>query len=273
MQSFYKWSCGSVPGRGQESMAVYVARKVKKSKKKLYCANLDVGKCFESFNTRAIYELVSRKIRCEKTNWLMKLILESNKVKQPDGSIKSGGLPIGLFTSPWFANIGLNEIDHYFKDEKGIYLVVRFMDDIMLMHQNRRELKKAIEGAGEILKKLGVDWKRKPEIHKFDHKVRMCGFYVYPEGKIELHDRVYLRGRRTGSRIVRKLERHKRVTSYDAERVNSYAARFKSFGCYRAFVKEVIKEGRIKMADMRLKISKKAKAQNRKAKNEQVQKD
>lgn len=259
MKGFYHWSCGSVPGRGQEMMAEYISGKVRSCKRPLYYAVLDVGKCFDTLDADAIYRKVERKIRCKRTLWLIRSILNSNKVRMPDGSIRKGGLPIGLFTSPWFANFALDGVDHCFKDKNAVYVELRFMDDTPVFHTNKRKLKRAIEEATAILAEFGVNWKRHPEIHKFDHKVRICGFYVYPDGRIELHDKVYIRGRRSGRRLLKKAKSGRRITSYDAERINSYSSRFKSFGCYKAFVRDVLVGGKINMTRLREKISKAAK--------------
>ena len=53
-----------------------------------------------------------------------------------------------------------------------------------------RLLRRAIEAATKVLARYGLKWKRPPQIHKFDHKVRICGFYVYPGGRVELRDKV-----------------------------------------------------------------------------------
>lgn len=262
----YRWSCGSMPGRGQEEMAKYVSRAV--AGKKLYVVpNLDVAKCFDSVDVDAIYAKFARCIKCRRTLALIRRILDGNAVKMPGGRIRKGGLPIGLFTSPWFMNFILGDVDNCFKDDFGVSVEMRFMDDIPLFDTNKRRLRRAIGAATKVLARYGLKWKRPPQIHKFDHKVRICGFYVYPGGRVELRDRVYLNGRRLGARLLKKRAGGRKLTAYDAQKMTSYSARFKAFGCYRAFVEEVLHGGKLTMADMASIISRhdRAKAKARKS--------
>ena len=68
-----------------------------------------------------------------------------------------------------------------------------------------------------------------------------------------VRDRVFIRARRTGAMIRRKIRNKVRVAAYDAERLISYGGRFRSFGSYAAFPKEVLCG--IKFALMRRKVS------------------
>lgn len=245
----FRWSCGSMPGRGQEEMAKHISKAV--AGKKLYVApGLDVEKCFDSVDVDAIYAKFARCIKCKRTLALIRRILDGNAVRRPDGRVRKGGLPIGLFTSPWFMNFILGDVDHCFKDDFGVSVEMRFMDDIPLFDTNKRRLRRAVEAATKILARYGLKWKRPPQIHKFDHKVRICGFYVYPDGRVELRDKVYLNGKRLGARLLRKRKGGKKLTAYDAQKMTSYSARFKAFGCYRAFVAEVLHNGKLTMSDM-----------------------
>ena len=261
----YRWSCGSMPGRGQEAMAKHIS-KVVKGKKLYVVPNLDVAKCFDSVDPDAIYAKFAKCIKCRKTLEIIKKILDGNAVRMPDGSIRKAGIPIGLFTSPWFMNFILTDVDNCFKDDFGVSVEMRFMDDIPLFDTKKRRLKKAIAAATEVLEGYGLKWKKEPAIHKFEDKVRICGFTVRPDGRVELRDRVYLNGRRLGNRLIAKRKSGKKITCYDAQKMTSYSARFKAFGCYRAFVNEVLHCGKLKMAGMAAIISRhdRAKAKEKK---------
>ena len=198
---------------------------------------------------------------------LIRRILDGNAVRMPDGKVRKGGLPIGLFTSPWFMNFILGDVDNCFKDDFGVSVEMRFMDDIPLFDTNKRRLRRAVEAATKVLARYGLKWKRTPQIHKFNRKVRICGFCVYPDGRVELRDRVYLNGRRLGARLLKKRKGGRRFTAYDAQKMTSYSARFKAFGCYRAFVEEVLHGGKLTMSDMASIISRhdRAKAKARRS--------
>lgn len=254
--TFYEWSCGSIPGRGQEMMSRYILRKIKRGGRRVkYCAVLDIAKCFPSIDTEAVYRAIAAKVRDRRVLNIVQLILAANLVRFADGTEMRGGLPIGLFTSPWFVNIALTVADRAVKTStlkrNGIYLYVRYIDDMLLVHGNKRELRRAIEELGRVLATMELRLKHTPGIELFK-VVRFTGFHATRE-RTRVRDRVFLRARRTGTRIRRKIERRIRVTAYDAERLISYGGRFRSFGSYNAFPSQVLCG--IKFYVMRQKVS------------------
>lgn len=52
------------------------------------------------------------------------------------------GIPIGNYTSQYFANMYLNELDQYIKHELKIKYYVRYMDDFILLVENKKVAKK-----------------------------------------------------------------------------------------------------------------------------------
>ena len=102
------------------------------------------------------------------------------------------------------------------------------------------------------------------------HDELVAGTWMPPAihvGRVELRDRIYLNGRRLGARLIKKRKGGGRLTAYDAQKMTSYSARFKAFGCYRAFVAEVLHNGKLTMSDMASIISRhdRAKAKARKS--------
>jgi RNA-directed DNA polymerase len=53
------------------------------------------------------------------------------------------GLPIGNLTSQYFANHYLSDLDHFIKEELKIKAYVRYMDDMVLWHDDKQVLKHA----------------------------------------------------------------------------------------------------------------------------------
>ncbi len=63
------------------------------------------------------------------------------------------GLPIGNLTSQVFANFYLNTFDHYVKQNLGIKFYGRYVDDFILVHQDKDYLKSLIPLIKEYLNK------------------------------------------------------------------------------------------------------------------------
>lgn len=49
------------------------------------------------------------------------------------------GIPIGNYTSQYFANIYLNELDYYVKDRLKIKYYVRYMYDMVILCESKEE--------------------------------------------------------------------------------------------------------------------------------------
>lgn len=90
------------------------------------------------------------------------------------------GIPIGNYTSQYFANIYLNELDHFVKEELRIEFYVRYMDDFILLvptKEKARYLKKRIEEYVET--KLCLHLNSKSRYYSNESGVDFCGYRIY----------------------------------------------------------------------------------------------
>jgi RNA-directed DNA polymerase len=53
---------------------------------------------------------------------------------------KGKGLPIGNLTSQFFANVYLNALDQFVKHRLKARFYLRYVDDFILLHQNKEQL-------------------------------------------------------------------------------------------------------------------------------------
>ena len=113
-----------------------------------YCLKCDISKFYPSIDHDILLNIIRRKIKCKDTLWLIEEIIRS----VPDGK----NTPIGNFTSQWFGNLYLNEMDTFIKHELKIRDYIRYCDDFLLFHDDKKYLgfcDKAIqEFCGENLK-------------------------------------------------------------------------------------------------------------------------
>ncbi|HPP65033.1 MAG TPA: RNA-directed DNA polymerase [Candidatus Paceibacterota bacterium] len=65
---------------------------------------------------------------------------------------KGKGLPIGNLTSQLFGNVYLNDFDHFVKCKLGCKYYGRYVDDIVILHQDKEYLKSVIPQIKEYLK-------------------------------------------------------------------------------------------------------------------------
>ena len=98
---------------------------------------LDVRKFFESIYHPVLKEQLNRLIKDKVVLSLFYQIIDSYTAHH------ERGLPIGNLTSQYFANHYLSSLDHFIKEDLGIKAYVRYMDDMVLWHDDKTVLQSA----------------------------------------------------------------------------------------------------------------------------------
>ena len=175
--SFYYYSLGSIPGKGPWIGLNNLASKLKDDRKHTkYCLQIDVRKFYESIPRDLLYEKFKRHIKDDAFLWLLKIVID----EQP-----GTGLPLGAFTSGWFANFYLSKVDHFIKAKKVKYYY-RYVDDMVMLGPNKKKLHTLRKDIDEELHKLGLDMKHNWQVYKIDcRKVDFLGFRTGREVRID----------------------------------------------------------------------------------------
>jgi retron-type reverse transcriptase len=143
----------------------YFKRKVSKNNtKKCHILKCDIKKYFDSVNHKILTDIIKKKIKDEKTIRLIELILENHSSKNS----KNSGMPLGNLTSQFFANVYLNELDQYIKHKLKIKYYIRYVDDFIIMHDTKDNLK-----SYKIKIDMFLQSKLKIELHKEKSKIRL----------------------------------------------------------------------------------------------------
>lgn len=223
VKKFYTYTCGNIKGRGTFYAKKYIEKKVQKAK---YCCKLDIKKFFLNIRPSWVFKEIRKTIRDKRVLILFARILRSNVVCV-DGKILKQGVPIGFYTSPFFANVMLSSMDHKIKEKFGAKVYVRYMDDILLLDTNKRKLKKICEFIESELQTYHLKLKHPPQVHKFK-MIDFIGFKFYKEKTI-LRRRIFLAA-------IRCFKKFKPNIFY-ARKVISYAGYFKNVNCGKVFQK------------------------------------
>jgi hypothetical protein len=114
------------------------------------------------------------------------------------------GIPIGNYTSQFFGNIYLNELDHFVKEKLKIKYYVRYMDDFIFLLQDKNECVKTRKIVEEYLKeKLELELNNKTNYFKVKQGVLFCGYKIY-HNKI-LMNKKYIRKIYKGIKILNEV--------------------------------------------------------------------
>lgn len=196
---------------------------------------LDVRKYFDSISHNVLLGNLNRRFKDPRLLRLFSALIAS-------GGVASGfGIPIGNLTSQFFANDYLAGLDHLIKEALLIPGYVRYMDDLVLWHDEQRILLDAERRIRDECRHGLLLELKPPVLNRTAHGVSMLGFRVLP-GRILL-------ARRSRKRFVRKLKDYHRRLAHgewsQAEFANhalplcSFAAAADSLGFRRKVVNDV----------------------------------
>lgn len=137
-----------------------------------YCLKMDISKFYPSINHDILYEIVKKKIKCRDTLWLLHNIIYS-----VDGD---KNIPIGNYTSQWLGNLYLNELDQYLKHEHGVVNYIRYCDDFLILHEDKRYLHKMAQVIGEFInRELGMAFS-KCDVFPIKRGIDFLGYRHFP---------------------------------------------------------------------------------------------
>jgi len=184
MRGMYHWNCGSIPNRGIKHGYNGVRKWLNTDKKNTkYCLKMDVRKFYDSVPHDRLMATIRSKIKDSRMVSLIQQVVSTTDT----------GIPIGNYTSQWFANVYLEVLDHYIKEKLKVKYYARYIDDLVLFGNNKKELHKARRFIEKFLKEeLGLELKDNWQVFKTDSRgVDFLGF-VFFRTHIKLRARNFL---------------------------------------------------------------------------------
>lgn len=132
---------------------------------------MDIKSFFASINIGILKAIIRRTIDEPGILWLIDTILESSPVP---------GMPIGNLMSQLFANVYLHELDHYCKNVLGIRYYLRYMDDVIIVAENKPYLQAVLSNIEHFVSgKLALALNHKTCIGKCKDGIEFVGYRVW----------------------------------------------------------------------------------------------
>jgi hypothetical protein len=216
-KGMYKHTYSSIPGRGLHKGMHTVEKWIKHDPKNVkYCLKLDIKKFFNSIDTDILRNKFKKYIHDDEMLHIINVILDASE----------RGLPLGFYTSHWFANWLLQPLDHFIKEDLHIKHYIRYMDDMVLFSSNKRKLHKAKDAIEEFLHNIGLKLKDNWQLFRFEHikngehkgrALDFMGFKFYRDHTV-LRKSIMLRMTRKAHKINKK----GKCTIHDARQLMSY---------------------------------------------------
>ncbi len=188
-----------------------------------YVLRLDVIKHFPSIDHAILRDILARVIPEDDILWLVDRILESGvgvldeeytMVWFPGDDLLAAarprGLPIGNLTSQFWSNCYLDPFDHFVKRELRCLAYLRYVDDLALFSDSKRELWRWKQVIEEHLAGLRLTVHQEAQVTPVTAGIPWLGFIVYPN-----HRRIKARNVHHFSRRLRE-----RWTAYCAGEIS-----------------------------------------------------
>ena len=231
-------------------LKIFIRKVAENHKKEAYYLKLDISGFFMSIDHNILYTLIKKLVLKQKRPrqweedilWLAKIIIfhkpTCNYVIKGDFSLfklipprrslfdspEGKGLPIGNYSSQFFANLYLNELDQFVKREICCKYYVRYVDDFILLNLDKEQIKSWRDKIKVFLERnleLGLSVE-KQKIQPLKTGIEFLGYFV----KL---DYVLVR-RRVVARLKSKL-RKSSAESVSQEKmlatINSYYGHFR----------------------------------------------
>lgn len=203
IRRFIADSCACIPGRGTLYAAQRLEAKVRSQTQNWsvpgYYLKCDLANFFVSIDKRVLWPMLARRIPERWWRMLAKLILfhdprtdveirgESNLLRlvPPHKRLFEApphhGLPIGNLSSQFFANVLLDALDQHIKHTIGARHYVRYVDDLVLLHESAQWLNDALGSINEFLPGLHLSLNpRKTVLQPIERGIDFAGHVIKP---------------------------------------------------------------------------------------------
>jgi retron-type reverse transcriptase len=162
----------------------FFKRKVSRNNtRKCWVLKADIKHYFEEINHKILVNMMRRKIQDEKVIWLIWQILSNpyRSIGVKNKPLKKKGMPLGNLTSQFFANLYLNELDQFVKHQLKVKYYIRYVDDFVILHENKEQLKLWKEEINDFIKeKLNIELHpSKSHVLNLNSGISFLGFRIF----------------------------------------------------------------------------------------------
>lgn len=192
-----------------ERIKMFIKKETKNFKEKSFYLKLDISGFFMAIDCNILYLIFKELILKQNKSyswkndmlWLVKIIIFHKPIdnyiikgnrylfnlilsrKSLFYSPENKGLPIGNYSSQFFANLYLNKLDQYVKRELKCKYYVRYVDDFIILNRNKTILKE-IEYKINIFLKNNLNLKlnkNKTKLQSIDEGIDFLGYFIKPD--------------------------------------------------------------------------------------------
>jgi retron-type reverse transcriptase len=212
--SFSKDSFACRKNKGTHKAVKHLQRNTRKiiggnaGRKRAYFLQLDIRNFFMSIDKQILFSIIENKVtnfsgwdndfkrdliwitkklifHDPASNFIQKSTKENSELVPTHKSLinveKGKGLPIGNHTSQFFANVYLNELDQFVKNELKCNYYVRYVDDFILLSESKDELLNWFWRIKDFVEThLALNLKNKVNLLPISNGIDFLGYIIKP---------------------------------------------------------------------------------------------
>jgi len=213
------------------------------ARKNRYVLKCDIQKYFQSVDHALLMEMVERRIRCADTLRLISEIIASrcdrSIIAYFDGDDlftplqRKRAIPIGNLTSQFFANVYLNGLDHYIKEDLRCNYYIRYVDDFVVLDNEKERLHEVQGLIVQYLDNLRLRLHaNKSRVYRVKDGIRFLGYRVFPTHRFVKKDNVLRMRRRL--KVLSQRYRERQISLDDVRQsIQSWIGHAKHADSYR----------------------------------------
>lgn len=221
MSNLIPQTYAALPGRGAHQALRHLTRALNDPRAKYYL-KLDFNKYFPSIDKDVMMEKLRHRIKDKDVLELCEVVVYEYPYS---------GLPIGNYTSQYFANFYLSDLDHHMKEKYHCLWYFRYMDDIVILGWSKPWLHRCLNEIVRTVAPWNVTVKDNWCIRPTSEGIDYLGFVSFRTQKgavyVLLRKRTKIRMKRACKRIDQKIDSGCRLTEHDRGTVASY------YGCLK----------------------------------------
>ncbi|KKM98854.1 hypothetical protein LCGC14_1153720 [marine sediment metagenome] len=169
----------------------YFVRKVSSNGKKInspytnnsikgYVFKADIKHYFDTIDHNILINILRKKIKDKELIKLIIIVLYNF-----ESQVKGKGLPLGNYTSQFFANVYLNNLDYFVKHNLKAKYYIRYVDDFIILDKDKNVLLDLKDKIEKYLKNLRLELHPdKSEIHALRNGITFLGYRIFYHYKL-----------------------------------------------------------------------------------------
>lgn len=162
-------------GKGHLAAAQRVQHMLRQARRNwgsVWVLKADISRFFASVNHAIVLEEFARTVTDKRLLDLVGRIVRCS-------GFEEAGLPVGALTSQLLANVLLNRLDHYAKDDLGYPYYCRYMDDFVVLLPDKSSATKAMALLEQQINTLELSLNPKTTVHPAQRGVDFCGYRIW----------------------------------------------------------------------------------------------